>query len=100
MIEAVMAWLVATFLLGPLQSQVAEQMQSARAPAAVMRQVTECVAAAAPGLAERAAADPWWAIGTAFGAWTGTVQPVAVLGGATPSCASAMEAARPYLAGS
>jgi hypothetical protein len=98
MIEAVMAWLVATFLLGPLQSQIAGQMETARAPAAVVRQVTDCVAAATPRLAERAAADPWWAIGTAFGAWTGTLQPAAVLGGAAPSCATAMEAARPYLA--
>jgi hypothetical protein len=97
MIEALMAWLVATFLLGPLQSQIAGQMEAARAPTAVMRQVTECVAAAAPGLAERAVADPWWAIGTAFGAWTGTVRPAAVLGGAAPSCGAAMEAARPYL---
>ena len=64
-----------------------------------MRQVTECGAAAAPALLERAGADPWWAAGTAFRIWIGALRPEAVLAEAAPACGPAMQAARPYLAG-
>jgi hypothetical protein len=67
---------------------------------AVVRQVTDCAAAAAPRLLERAGADPWWAITTAFGTWIGTVRAETVLADAAPGCGPAMQAARPYLAGS
>lgn len=93
-----LAFLVTTFLLGPLQSQMADQLGAARAPAAVVRQVTECAAAATPRLVERAAGDPWWAITTAVGSWIGTTRPDSVLRDAAPGCASAMDAARPYFA--
>jgi hypothetical protein len=99
-IESLMAWLVATFLLGPLQSGLAEQLQAARAPAAVMEPVARCATAAAPQVLARAGADPWWAIRTAVGAWTGAISPEAVLADAAPGCAPAFLAARPYLAGS
>jgi hypothetical protein len=49
---------------------------------------------------KRAASEPWWAITTTIGAWIGTTSPVAVLIGTEPSCASALAAARPFLAGS
>jgi hypothetical protein len=49
---------------------------------------------------ERAGADPWWAIRTAFGAWIGTIRPEAVLADAAPGCGPAMQAARPFLGGS
>jgi hypothetical protein len=48
---------------------------------------------------ERAGADPWWAIRTAFGAWIGTIRPEAVLADAAPGCGPAMQAARPFLGG-
>ena len=95
-----LAFLVATFLLQPLQAQVMSQLAEGRAPAAVVLQVTECATAAAPRLVERAGADPWWAIRTAFGAWIGTIRPEAVLADAAPGCGPAMQAARPFLGGS
>lgn len=100
MMDALIAWLVATFLLGPLQANVTEKLESARAPAAVVQQVARCAAEAAPQLVARAGADPWWAVRTALGAWTGTARPEAVLAEAAPGCAPAFLAARPYLAGS
>jgi hypothetical protein len=98
MFESLIAWFVMTFLLGPIQSQVTEQLQAARAPAAVMAQVGACAAAATPGLVQRAADDPWWAIRTGIGAWTGQIGTEGLLRVAGPSCAPALEAARPYLA--
>ncbi len=93
MIGDLIAFLVATFLVGPLQSTLAEQLADARAPVAVVQQVEACA------LVERAAGDPWWAISTAFGAWIGTTSPVAVLAD-TSACGPALAAARPFLAGS
>lgn len=100
MFEALIAWVVATFLLGPLQSGVMSALQEQRAPAAVVEQVTRCGAEALPRLVERAGADPWWAIGTAIRASTGMVSPEAVLQDAAPGCMPAFQAARPYLTGS
>ena len=100
MIGDFIAFLVATFLVGPLQSTLVGQLADGRAPAAVVQQVEACATAALPALVERAGSDPWWAISTAFGAWIGTTSPSAVLTGAAPSCAPALAAARPFIAGS
>jgi hypothetical protein len=100
MFEGLFGWLLATFLLGPLQSQVTEQLQAGRAPVAVVQQVSRCAADAAPQILARAGADPWWAIRSAVGAWTGATSPEAVLADAAPGCTAAFQAARPYLAGS
>lgn len=98
MFESLIVWFVTTFLLGPLQSGMAAQLQAAQAPAAVIQQMARCAADATPPLLARATSDPWWAITTAFGSWIGTTAPAAVLRDAAPSCPSAIEAARPFLA--
>jgi hypothetical protein len=100
MIAAFMAFLVSTFLVGPLQSSLVAQLLDGRAPTAVVQQVEACATAALPALVERATNEPWWAITTAIGAWIGTTSPVAVLTDAAPACVSALAAARPFLAGS
>jgi hypothetical protein len=100
MIGDIIAFLVATFLVGPLQSTLVWQLADGRAPAAVVQQVEACATAALPALVERASNEPWWAMTTAFGAWIGTTSPEAVLTGAAPSCGPAMAAARPFLAAS
>ncbi len=97
MIEALVSWLIATFLLGPLQADLAERLDAARAPAAVVQQVARCAGEAAPLLVERAAADPVWAVGTVLRVWVGAASPESVLGEATPGCASALDAARPFM---
>lgn len=100
MIEALFAWIVATFLLGPIQAEMAEKLQAARAPTAVMQDAARCAADAAPGILARAGADPWWAVRVTIGAWTGATTPEALLADAAPGCAPALRAARPYLGGS
>ena len=100
MIETILAWLVSVFLVGPLQDGMADRLAEARAPTAIVEQVARCATSAAPALATRAGDDPWWAVSTAIGAWTGSVTPEAVLRDAAPGCAQAFAAARPFLAGS
>jgi hypothetical protein len=41
--------------------------------------------------------DPVWAVGTVLRVWVGAASPESVLGGATPGCASALDAARPFM---
>lgn len=98
MIASLIAFLVSTFLVGPLQSELGSRLAQARAPAAIVQQVEACATAAIPALVDRAAADPWWALSSAFGAWVGTTSPEAVLRDAAPGCAPALAAARPFLA--
>lgn len=97
MIEALFAWFIATFLLGPLQSGMATALEAGRAPTAVVEQVTRCATEATPRLVNRAMDDPWWAISTAFGATIGTTTPESVLRDAAPGCEAALAAARPFL---
>lgn len=99
MIADFIAFLVATFLLSPLQATMEETLAAAGAPAAIVRQVEGCATGALPALAERAVAEPVWALRTAFGAWIGTTSPEAVLREASPECRTALAAARPFLAG-
>ncbi len=97
MIADIIAFLVATFLVAPLQSTIEERLAAARAPAAVVAQVEACATAALPALVERASANPWWAVTTAFGAWIGTTSPEAVLRQAAPECGAVLNAARPAI---
>lgn len=98
MLNDLLAFLVATFLLGPLQSQLVGQLEDGYAGRQVVEQVTRCAADAAPRLVQRAASEPVWAIMTALRVWTGMVTPEAVLRDAATSCPAAMDAARPFLA--
>ena len=98
MFSDIIAFLVATFLIGPLQSEMASRLADGRAPAAIVQQMTRCATEATPLIVTRAGNDPWWAITTAIGAWMGTTAPEAVLRDTAPVCAPALDAARPFLA--
>lgn len=97
MIEALFAWFIATFVMGPLQSGLATAMEAGRTPAAVVEQVTRCATDATPRLVDRAMGDPWWAISTAIGATIGSTTPESVLRDAAPGCEAALTAARPFI---
>ncbi len=91
------AALVAFFLTGPLQAELSEKLQIARAPQAVLSSVMACSKEAAPAIVERVLSDPLWAATQTFNVWTGQKKPESVLLEAAPGCASALEAARPFL---
>jgi hypothetical protein len=93
------SWLVASFVIAPLQASLNETLTAARAPAATLSLVADCAAAATPALAARAAQEPVWLMQTAFGVWIGSLRPEAVLGDAAPACGPAVAAARPFLGG-
>jgi hypothetical protein len=97
MIADIIGYLVASFLVAPLQYDLTQRLEEAYAPAAIVHQITECATAATPLLIARAAGDPFWAVRTLVGTWIGTVTPEAALRDAAPSCVPAFEAARPFL---
>ncbi len=97
--QDLLAALISFFLIQPLEEKMAEKLDAARAPRAVIAQVADCARAATPVVVERATSDPWWAVSTIVQVWTGTAKPETILAATAPVCRPAIEAARPFLAG-
>ena len=86
-------------LVEPIEERLAEALEAARAPQAVIVGLADCAKDAVPILTERALADPWWGVQVTFRLWTGTASADVILVEAVPRCGPAAEAARPYLSG-
>lgn len=91
------AAVVSFFLTGPLQAELSEKLQIARAPQAVVSSVMECSKEAAPAIVDRVLSDPVWATTQTFYVRAGQKRPEAVLLDAAPGCAAAIEAASPFM---
>lgn len=87
--------IVSTLLVEPLQAQLAAALAAAGAPAASVQGALQCVAAAAPAVAERFAADPGWAAVSAMRLWLGLAEPIALLAETAPGCGPALRSAVP-----
>lgn len=97
MIQDLFSWLLATFVIGPMQAEFASKMQAAQAPAAIVQQIQDCVVASTPTLVSRATSDPWWGITTTISVVTGLTDSKSVLAETSPACAAAVGAVRPFL---
>lgn len=97
MIQDLFAWLLATFVIGPVQAEMTSKMQAVQAPAALMQQVQACVVNGTPALVNRAINDPFWGITTTISVATGLTDAKTVLAGASGECAAAVAAAQPFL---
>lgn len=93
------AALVSFFLLTPLEDRIARTLEAAQAPQAVVREVTSCAREAAPLVADRVLADPWWGVQAAVRIWAGTSRPDVLLVETVPGCRTAIETARPFWRG-
>lgn len=98
MLDDLLAFLFATFVVGPFQAEMADKLAAARAPQAVIAEIGTCAGAAVPALVERLGNDWQWVVTRAIGIWIGTTSPDAVLAEAVPQCREALTAARPFLA--
>jgi hypothetical protein len=94
----VIAALISLFLIQPLQVELSETLATAKAPQAVVAEVTTCARDATTSLIDRAVEEPGWAASSAIGLWTGWVTPDQFLVQAVPGCSAAVEAARPFIA--
>ncbi len=97
MIADAVAALFTLFLVEPFEARTREALAAARAPEAVVRDLSECAARAAPALAARALDDPAAAAATAVRLWMGTRTASDLLDGIDPGCATAIAAARRHL---
>jgi hypothetical protein len=95
--QDLIAALVSFFLIEPLQAEIVEKLAAGRAPQPVIVDVTACAASAVPVIVERAYSDPWRTVSSTVLLWIGSAGPDTVLIEAAPDCASAVEAARPFL---
>lgn len=91
--------LITFFLIEPLQAEMADKLKAARAPQAILTDVSACVREARPILVERATSAPWWAVSNAAYLWIGVAKPADLLAEAAPACKPAIEAARLFLSG-
>jgi hypothetical protein len=97
MLQDLFAWLLATFVIEPVQAELASRMQAAQAPAAVVQQVQACLVSGTPALIARAADDPWWVISTSISVTVGLTDARTVLASASPECVAALGALQPFL---
>ena len=99
MIYELFSWLLATFVIGPVQTELTQRMQDTQAPIAVVQQIKTCVLSATPILVDRATNDAWWGISTTISVMTGFTDAKTILAETSPSCAAAVSAARPFVGG-
>lgn len=99
MMSGIASWLLATFVVAPLEAEIDSKLQSAQASRAAVEQVRTCMADAAPRLAERAAGDLVWTVTTAIGVAAGLSEPIDVLAAEAPACRPAIATVRPLLEG-
>jgi hypothetical protein len=99
MIHELFSWLLATFVIGPVQTELTQRMQDTQAPIAIVQQIKTCVLSATPILVERATNDTWWGISTTISVMTGFTDATTILAETSPSCAAAVSAARPFVGG-
>jgi hypothetical protein len=97
MINDLFHWLLATFVLSPLQAEIDAKLEAANAPRAIVEQVQTCMADATPHLVEKANGDWIWTASTVISVATGLRQPIRILSDEAPACRPAIEAIRPQL---
>jgi hypothetical protein len=93
------AWLLSVFVLQPMQSEIAQTLAAAQAPAAVLQEMRTCAGAAASTLPALANESWGWAVGEALQVALGIKSAEAAVAAAVPECSAALQAAAPYLSG-
>ena len=71
MLQDLFAFLLATFVIGPFEADMADKLALGRAPLVVLTEMQGCVRAAAPVLGERALGDWLWVATSTIGIWIG-----------------------------
>jgi hypothetical protein len=94
-----LAWLLATFVIDPVHAEIASKLQAATIPTEIAQQIQACVVNGTPALVDRASNDVWWGITTSISVAVGLSDAQSVLASASPDCAAAVAAVRPFLAG-
>lgn len=97
MLSVILSGLLQALVVDPLTAEVQETLQRTKAPLAVIAQVEACVTSGAPELVKRVGESPAYGIFLTLDVWLKRTRAEDAIVKAAPSCAPAMEAARPYL---
>ncbi|ONG59161.1 hypothetical protein BKE38_00365 [Pseudoroseomonas deserti] len=89
--------LVTTLIVEPAQAEFGTRLAQLGAPAAVIREVSTCVAAAPAALADVYAERPVQGVVSAIRVWTGMTTYQELLQAEVPACKAALEVARPFI---
>lgn len=92
------AWLLATFVIDPVHAEITSRLQAVQVPAEIAQQMQACVMNGTPALVDRATNDIWWGISTSISVAVGLSDAQSVLATASPDCAAAIAAVKPFLA--
>ncbi|WP_089174884.1 hypothetical protein [Bosea sp. AS-1] len=95
--QAIIAALVAVFLLDPLQAAIGKRLADAGVSRAEVDAVLSCVRTAAPTIIDKVTSQPAWAIGRVIEIWIGSTQPEMVLKEVAPGCSGTLDTARAWL---
>lgn len=92
MISDMFTSLVASFVVDPMQVEIAEKVQAVRQPLAIVEQAQACIASQGPKLLERASRDWGWAATTAISVSVGFTPPEDLLDSSDPACSDPTQA--------
>lgn len=98
MLHDFFAWLLATFVVAPLQAELAGKLEAVEAPAAIIQQVQACITGGTPALITRATENPVWGLTTTASVALGLADAQSILAEASPECAEAVKAVSPFFA--
>lgn len=96
MLHDFFSWLLATFVIAPLQAEFSERLQAVEAPAAIVQQVQACITNGTPALISRATDNPVWGLTTTASIALGLADAQSLLAEASPDCADAIKAVTPF----
>ncbi len=99
MLQDFLSWLLATFVIAPVQAEITSRLQAVEAPADIVQQVESCIVDGTSALVSRAAREPLWTITTSASVAFGLTDAQSVLAEASPECAAAVTAIKPFLTG-
>lgn len=92
MLSDLVSHLIAIAVVDPLQAEIQENLQQARAPVEVVQQSQACIASQGRKLLERASNDWGWAAGTAIAVSVGATSAVDLLDASAPECSTLINA--------
>lgn len=99
MLQEFFTWLLATFVIAPVQAEFESRMSGVEVPAAIVQQVQGCIVNGAPALVTRATEEPFWGLTTGISVAVGLTDATSVLAGSSPECSAAIAAVTPLLGG-
>lgn len=88
MLSDLVSHLIAITVVDPLQAEMQERLQQARAPVEIVQQSQACIGSQGPKLLERASNNWGWAVGTTVTVLVGATSAVDLIDSSVPECSA------------